>query len=223
MPGLAGLQRRLKQWKPTVVSTFVVYVQPQESPVTVPEDDEFEIVEIRSPDDPLLPRLCSSKRQLQLARESLGRKDWDVIAALKDGEPVGRIWEGWASERRFFSGVPRFTMAPDEIFMFDLFVEREYRRSSVAFTMADFFFKKYDPATTTVKYVYGFIAYDNVPSIMWHHSVGFNTVQTVNMLHIGPYIKWKIPFSDVPRFGPLSRHNRRVDPDRDLFGPKLLP
>lgn len=222
MPSLDGIRKKAASFAPKVVPTFIVFVTPRPSPVPS-VDDEFEIVEIHRPDDPLLPKMCASPRQLKIARESLAVGAWDIIVALKDGEPVGRIWEGSASERRFFSGVPRFKLADDEFFMFDLFVEREYRRSSVAFTMADHFFKKYPPETTRLKLGYGFIAYDNVPSIMWHHANGFTIAQTVNMLHIGDFVKWRIPFSDVPRFGPLSQKGRHTDPDRDIFGPALLP
>jgi hypothetical protein len=104
-----------------------------------------------------------------------------------------------------------------------LFVEQEYRRSGVAFTMADHFFRKYPPGSTTYNYGYGFISYDNVPSIMWHHSVGFQIAQTMNYVEIGPFIKWKIPFSDMPRFGPMSRKGRHTDPSKDVFGPPLFP
>ena len=108
--------------------------------------------------------------------------------------------------------------------MFDLFVSREHRRSGIANTMADYFFRQYDPDDeTSPKYVYGFISYENVPSILWHHSVGFQIAQTVNYLAIGPHIKWKIPFSDMPRFGPLSRKGRHMDPEREMFGPPLMP
>lgn len=222
MPSVGGVRRRLEALKPVVVPTFVVFITARESPVPS-VDDEFQIVEVRRPDDPLLPKLTSSKRQLRVARQALEAGDWDILAALKDGEPVGRLWESGTTERRFFSGVPRFRLADDEIFLFDLFVEKEYRRSSVAFTMADYFFRKYAPGATDKHYAYGFISYDNVPSILWHHANGFTIVQTVNMLHIGESVKWRLPFSDVPRFGPLSKKGRYTDPDKELFGPALMP
>ena len=58
--------------------------------------------------------------------------------------------------------------------------------------------------------------------IMWHHSIGFNVLQSVNLFTFGPRIKWKMPFSDMPRFGPFSRHGRFTDP-KELFGPSILP
>ncbi len=223
MASLEGLKRRLNEYRPHVESAFIVYVTPRPSPVD-DVDDSFDMVEISTGDDPLLPRICNTKRQLAIAATALDEGKWNIIVALKDGDPVGRIWECLATEKRYFAGVPRFRLAEDEFVMFDLFVEREYRRSGIAFTMADYFFKKYSPdGDNPPAYGYGFISYDNVPSILWHHSVGFQIAQTVNYLAIGPYIKWKMPFSDMPRFGPLSRKGRHTDPDREMFGPPLMP
>lgn len=225
MASLEGLKQRLKQWKPKVVSSYVVYTPPRKSPVPPEQVDEsFTMVTVSSPDDPLLPKITSSKRQLQIARKALAAGNWDILVALgEDGEPAGRIWESVATIKELANGVPRFRLAPDEVVMFDLFVERKYRRSGIASTMADAFFKKYDPDLGQIKYAYGFIAYENAPSILWHHGVGFQIAQTVNYVEIGPFIKWKIPFSDMPRFGPLSKKGRHTDPDREMFGPPLFP
>lgn len=221
MPTVEGLKRKLKQWTPKVQSAFIVYVTPRESPVkeTV---SEFDIVEVTSPDDPLFDAVVPAW-QRRAAEKSVAAKEWRIIVACKDGKPIGRIWESYATERRFFSGIPRVRLAPRESFMFDLFVEREYRRSNIGMTMADWFFRTYAPGVASVDYVYGFISYENGPSILWHHSIGFNVVQTINYLAIGDRIKWKIPFSDVPRFGPMSRRGRHTDPDKELFGTALFP
>lgn len=220
MASIDGIKRRLKEYRPAVQSAFIVYVTPRESPVT-DVDEQFEIRTVTSPDDPLLPKICE-KWQLPVAKASLAKGEWDILVALVDGEPVGRIWETFATEKRRFAGIPLVRLAADEAFMFDLFVTREYRRSNIGMTMADYFFRKYAPGGD-IRYVYGFISYENAPSILWHHSIGFNIVQTINYLAIGPRIKWRIPFSDNPRFGPLSRKGRHTDPDRDLFGTSLFP
>lgn len=216
------IQRKWREWKPVVVPTFVVFLNTDVTPV-VCEDNEFQIVEVNTPDDPLLPKLCPNRRQAALAREAISAGRWSAIVALKDGEPIGRIWEAFGSETGFFTGVPRFRVADDEFFMFDLFVEREYRRGLVAFTMADYFFKKHPLATTSLTYAYGFVAYENSPSILWHDAVGFLIGQRVSMLHIGPYVKWRLPFSDSPSVGPLSRRNRTVDPSLRLSGRSFMP
>jgi hypothetical protein len=225
MATIKGLKRRVRQWKPKVESAFVVFVEPQPSPVPVENIDlDFEIVEVKSPDDPILPKICSSRRQLSIAKKAIAEGRWDVIVALDpDGEPAGRIWETFASERDLANGVPRMRLAGDEFLMFDLFVEKKHRRSGIAHTMADHFFHKYPPGATSMKYGYGFVSYQNVPSILWHHSIGFKVVQTMNYLAIGPFIKWKLPFSEMPRFGPMSRHGRHTNPEKETFGWPIFP
>ena len=220
MASIEGLKRRISEYRPHVQSAFIVYVTPRESPVDE-VDEQFEIVEVDNPEDPLLPQICQPW-QMKDARESMAKGDLRIIVALVDGRPIGRIWELFASERRLFSGIPRVRLGPNETFMFDLFVEREYRRSNIGMTMADYFFNLYPP-DSDMRYVYGFISYENAASILWHHSIGFNIVQTINYLAVGPRIKWKIPFSDMPRFGPMSRKGRHTDPEVDLFGTSLLP
>lgn len=221
MPTIEGLQRRLKEYRPHVQSAFIVYVRPGPSPVAE-IDPQFEIVQVTTPDDPLLAKMCEPW-QIKIAKDSLRAGEWRILVALVDGRPVGRIWETNTTERRLFAGIPRVRLAKRETFMFDLFVEREFRRSNIGMTMADYFFKLYDVEDSPVDYVYGFISYENAPSILWHHSIGFNIVQTFNYLAIGPRIKWKIPLSDNPRFGPMSRRGRHSDPDVQLFGTSLFP
>jgi len=223
MASIEGLKKKLKEYKPKVESAFVVYVTPRPSPVEKP-DDEFTIVEVNTPDDPLLARLCSSKRQLKIAQAAMAEGRWNIVVALDaDLEPAGRIWETYGTESALANGLPRMRLAADESLLFDLFVERKYRRSGIASTMAHFFFTKYDPNETHMKFIYGFVTYENVPSILWHHSVGFQIAQTMNYLAIGPFIKWKMPFSEMPRFGPMSRKGRHTDPSKDTFGPPLFP
>lgn len=221
MASLEGLKKKLDEYRPQVQSAFMVYVTPRPSPVEE-IDEQFEMVMLTSPTDPLLPKICATKRQLKVAEKAIGAGRWRVLIALKDGEPVGRIWETHGSERGLFDGIPRVHLNDDESFMFDLFVTREYRRSGVAATMADYFFKLY-PVGGKEQFIYGFISYENAPSILWHHSVGFQIAQTMNYLAIGPHIKWKLPFSEMPRFGPMSKKGRHTDSSKDMFGPPLFP
>lgn len=225
MASIKGLKDRLNEWKPRIASTFVVYLEAKKSPIDPKTiDTSFTMVTVTSPDDPLLPKLTSSKRQLKIARDAIASGHWDILVALDaDGEPAGRIWQTFDTERALAHGVPRMKLAADEVLMFDLFVARQYRRSGIAMTMADAFFRRYDPDVSDMKLTYAVVTYENAPSILWHHSVGFTIVQTVNLLEIGPFIRWKIPFSDVPRFGPMSRKGRHTNPERELFGPALLP
>jgi GNAT superfamily N-acetyltransferase len=217
-----GIVRRLRALTPRIQSAFIVYLVPGGNPVTE-LDPDVDVVEVTTPDDPLLDEVAVGWQRPR-ARKELARRGWDIVVAIKDGQPVGRIWETWVDERALFSGVPRVRLAEDECLMFDLYVAREHRRGNVAMTMAHHFFEKYDPdGGSKIRYVYGFISYENAPSILWHHSIGFNVVQTMNYLQIGERIKWKVPFSDVPRFGPMSRRGRHTEPGVELFGTQLLP
>ena len=134
MPSIEGLKNKLNEYKPTVVSAFVVYVTPRESPIDPDSiDPEFEIVEVNTPDDPILPKICANKRQLKIAQKAMRDGRWNVIVALNaDKEPVGRIWETRATETALANGVPRMKLAPDEFLLFDLWVDKPYRRPSAS-------------------------------------------------------------------------------------------
>lgn len=222
---LAGARSRIVALRPRIQSAFIVFVTPRESPAAERVESEFEVVEVTTSNDPLFDKIVSSG-QRGWAAGQLDAGTLTIIVATSEGEPIGRIWESTASSHpSLFSGVPRMKLAKDEFFMFDLFVEREYRRSNIGMTMADYFFRRYDPAVVgdSVKNGYGFISFENGPSVLWHHSIGFNIAQTINYLSIGDRIKWRIPFTDSPRFGPMSRRGRHTNPDVELFGTGLFP
>ena len=178
---------------------------------------------VTGPDDPIVEKI-TAKWQLTGAKQALAEGKWRIMVAV-EGRRAGGAHLGGAGLRA--SNVRRGAARAarhDEAFMFDLFVEREYRRSNIGMTMAALLLLALRPGRhTRIKYVYGFISYENAPSILWHFSVGFNIVQTINYLAIGPRIKWKIPFSDNPRFGPMSNKGRYNDPEKELFGTSLMP
>jgi GNAT superfamily N-acetyltransferase len=221
------IRRKVKNLRPHIQSAYVVYALPKIG-VTFDGDDEFEVREVTTPDDPLIDQIVAPWQRSwarQLFRDGRGR----IIVALVDGRPVGRVWEIFASEKSLFSGIPRMALAHDERLFFDLFVEREYRRSNIGSVMANYVYSLYpgsNPETGfvgPVKYAYGFISYENSGSILWHYANGFNVAQTVNYLSIGERVKWRIPFSDMPRMGPWSRKNRIVDDKIEMFGTALFP
>ncbi len=221
MASLAGIKDRVAALKPKVVPTFVVSKVADKYP-DVEADDTIRLQWVRSGADPLLATVATGRR-LAFARKKIDSGAWSVLVAIKDGHSIGWIWQTTATEHGWTSGIPRVKLkSPGERFLFDLWVQREFRRGNVAWLMGEEFFRDCS-ADPDFDYVYGFIAYDNVASIMWHHSVGFTIVQTCNMLHIGDSIKWRIPFSDMPRSGPLSRTGRHNNPEVVVFGPPLLP
>lgn len=221
MPSFAGLRDRLKEYRPTVVSTFIVARTTEEPYPDVAPDESTEIRVITDANDPVVENLASGRR-LKYIRRRMSAGDWIVTVAIKNGKLAGWIWETTVDERSLSNGLIRARLAPNEHLLFDLWVEPEHRRGNLAWIMGRSFFDRClaDPDWDRV---YGFIAHDNVPSILWHHSVGFTIVQTCNMLHIGPRIKWKLPFSDMPRVGPVSKKGVHSDPDTIVFGPPLMP
>jgi hypothetical protein len=220
MPSLDGIKRRLQEYRPHIQSAYVMYLPVQGTPIENP-DESFEVRWVTSSDDPVLPKLVQ-KWQMKAAKESLDRGVWQCLVGFVDGEPVARLWTTLKSERRYFTGNPRVRLAPDELYFFDLYIEPEHRRGGLAWTLADVMFRTYDPSIADVPYVYSFVEIENSASFMWHHSIGFNIMQSVNMFMFGPRIKWKVPFSDMPRYGPFSKAGRFTDP-RDLFGPSIMP
>ncbi len=225
MASVEGLKRKVKEYKPVIQSAFMVYLGNRDNAVGE-FDPTFKVIHVTSPDDPLLDQIVQ-KWQMKYAKKSLAAKELRIIVATlaETGEPIGWIWETFATQRGLFTGVPRVRLAPHETFMFDLFVKREWRRSNIGMMMAHHFYDIYAADKTDVEldYVFGFISYENGPSVLWHYAVGFNIAQTMNYLAVGPRIKWKIPFSDNPRFGPMSRKGRHTDPDKALFGTSLFP
>jgi hypothetical protein len=220
MPSLEGLKRRIQEYRPHVQSAYVMYLAPRGTPIEHP-DERCEVRFVTSPDDPALPKLVQ-RWQMKAAKESLGRGAWRCLVGFVEGEPVARLWMTEQDERRFVSGNPRIRLAADEVYFFDLYIEPEHRRGGLAWAMADVMFCAYDPTVEPKGYVYSFVEIENSASFMWHHSIGFNVLQSVNLFTFGPRIKWKMPFSDMPRFGPFSRHGRFTDP-KELFGPSILP
>src|SRR5829696_2106800 len=116
MPSLGGIKKRAKQLKPHVQSAFIVYVTPRKSPAAERVEEEFEVVEITSADDPLLERI-TAKWQLPWAKSEMANGTLTIIVATKDGEPIGRIWDSDAPyHKSLTSGVPRMRLAKDEFF-----------------------------------------------------------------------------------------------------------
>ena len=84
--------------------------------------------------------------------------------------------------------------------------------------------KDYVPLAQQVE-AYGFAQMHIADDLVFRPAWPILTMIAMNTsrLQIGPFIKWKIPFSEMPRFGPMSRKGRHTDPDKKIFGPPLFP
>lgn len=222
MASRSGLVDRLTRLKPKVRTALIVYYEVAPDVCIVPpdqRDEQFTFRDLTDPNDPLVDEIVP-RWQRSYIRSGLADSSLEAIIAMDGDRPAGRIWELFATNKGRFNGVPQVELGPHEALFFDLFVERDYRRGGLAMNMGERMLQKHRDRGTDIGY--GFIMYDNVPSIIWHYSAGFKLAQLVNLVEIGERVKWALPFGAAPRFGPLSRHNRSNQPDGQLGALDLL-
>jgi GNAT superfamily N-acetyltransferase len=190
--------------------------------VATGEDEAYRFHEITSPDDPELafaPQWLRRKCQTHMPSG-----EWYCLVAYEvaTGEKVGHVWTTTVSSRGLFNGVVNVKLCPDEVYVWDLYVDPSHRGLGLSQAMGWALVRGF----TDRGKAYGIthVLYENAPSILWHHMFGFFWVQLFNYIQIGDRIWWKVPFGTCPRFGPLSKRGRHsmTDPP-DPFGGSLLP
>lgn len=185
--------------------------------------ENYEMRLVERSDDPLLGRIAPPWMQ-RLAGPRLDAGDWYAMAILHGSDVVGRVWMALRVPHGPFNGIMNVRLADDEAYGFDLYIEPAHRRSDISSFMADHCINELQRRGVKVGYTH--LDCDNAPSVFWHAGVGFNTIQSYNYLSIGDRVHWKIPFSDSPRWGPVSRRGRHSEPPGergDPFGNGLLP
>ena len=100
-------------------------------------------------------------------------------------------------------------MARDEMFLFDLWVHKDFRRHAVGITMSFEMGAAVDEFFPDIRWVYGYAHTDNEASmnLMWL-IYGMWTVQTVKEYQVGSHRVGIVPGSDSPKFGPFSKKGR---------------
>jgi ribosomal protein S18 acetylase RimI-like enzyme len=220
----AKIRRVVEDYKPSVGTAFFNYldlVATEPEPVELAAGFHAEYVESSS--DPMFARVVP-RWQRRLAAPRLDSGDWYLMVLLDDDKVFGHFWVALRHTRGWFQGFPRVHLSDrgDEAYGFDLYLEPEYRRGAVGQYVAYLTITSLRDRGVSIGYTH--VLHDNVPSIFWHHGVGFNWVQTFNYLNIGPRIWWKIPFSESPRHGPLSRRGRHTERDPQMpFGGSYFP
>lgn len=213
----------LKQYRPTVGSGFLTYLDLNAiEPPDVELDDRFTWRILESGSDPLLAKVAPHW-QRRIAGRKLDSGEWYVLVILHDDRVIGHFWAVLRPTRGLFNGVMNVSLIEgEEAYGFDLFLDEEYRRGNIGNWVAKLTITSL--RDRGIRYGYTHVLFDNVPSVFWHHDVGFNWLQSFNYFNFGPRIWWKIPFSESPRFGPLSRKGRFNDPERPVpFGGSMLP
>ena len=152
---------------------------------------------------PSVERLLHRRRtERRAARFAKG----DVAYVATSGGDVA-AW-AWVSRLPSFrcrwSGL-RFTLRPDEGYLYDLWSYPAYRTAGAgAFVMRGLLDDLHQQGE--VVRVYGYVLTDNRPSQVLHRIVlGFEQVQRVRAVRVLSRFAWQLPFTDDPAVGPCSR------------------
>jgi GNAT superfamily N-acetyltransferase len=217
------VKRRVMSYKPEIGSVFITYIPvPQLAGRFPPTADGYEIRFVDSADDPAIQDLPSWQKPL--ARKHIGDGSWAYLLAteLATDKKVGHVWVALASPKGIANGMLNVKLAPGEVYVFDLFIDPEHRRASLGNAMGQQLIETF--TVRGIEWGLTQVVYDNMPSVMWHHMFGFNWMQVGNYLRFGDRYWLKIPFSESPRYGPLSKRGRHSeDHPGPPFGGSFLP
>jgi ribosomal protein S18 acetylase RimI-like enzyme len=215
------IRRTLKDYRPKFGTAFLTYLDLPSSTHEQALDTSLEARVVESSSDPLLARFAPRWQQ-KVAGPRLDAGDWYALVILDGDTIVGHFWATLRTGRGLFNGMMNVSLQDDESYGFDLYISPEYRRGSIGAFVADTTIAELQRRGAKIGYTH--LIYDNAESVLWHDSIGFNWVQVFNYFNFGPRIWWKIPFSESPRFGPLSRKGRHTQPEPSPpFGGSLLP
>ena len=217
----AGLREKIAAWRPRVGTAFLTYLDLEGSDVSQPLDDRYSFKVVESSADPLLGRFAP-RWQRRFAGPRLDAGDWYALVILEGDKVIGHFWAALRPSNNPLSGAMRIRLRQDEAYGFDLYLNPDHRRGSIGTFVADATISELKLRGVRVGYTH--VLFDNPASVLWHDSIGFNWVQMFNYINIGPRIWWKLPFSESPRYGPLSRRGRHNEADPQMpFGGALIP
>ena len=230
MKVVSGIGRRLERLRPRKGTAFLTYIdieakvasQGEGAGMAVGHDAEYRFHEITSADDPELTFAPAWQRRLCETHMATG--EWYCLVAYEtdSGAKVGHVWATTASTRGVLNGVFDVRLAPDEVYVWDLFIDPGHRRLGLSQAMGWALIHTFD--SRRKRWGLTHVVYENAPSILWHHVFGFSWMQVFNYVQVGDRVWWKIPFSTCPSFGPLSRRGRHAMAEPpDPFGGALVP
>lgn len=183
----------------------------------------MDVLEWRSSNEIPNPRGADSVAIRRLSREDVGARDVlpdnrskVVDSFLERGDEgyvatVGDRFSGWVwlsrvSHRDRWSGL-RIRIAPDEAYAYAMRVKEADRELGVAGVLMSRLLSDVR-SDGTISRVYGWVDRRNREmQLMLRMMYGFTQVQRVWRARI-PRIGWQVPWSDDPKFGPVSRVGR---------------
>jgi GNAT superfamily N-acetyltransferase len=172
----------------------------------IPSPTEAEGVAVRvlSPED-LGARDLVPESRSKVVDSYLARGDRGYVATVDD-RFCGWIWLSRVSHRDPWSGL-NIRIAADEAYTYAMWVEEADRQLGIAGVLMSRLLSdvRGDP---TVSRVYGWVDQRNREmQVFLRMMYGFTPVQHVLRAHM-PRIGLQVPWSDEPKFGPVSRTGR---------------
>ena len=135
--------------------------------------------------------------------------DRGFAAVTDDGRFAGWVWMSRRSHRDAWSGLT-IRLAPDEAYGYALWTPPELRPKGVARAlMITMLHEVY--ADPSIARLYGWVDRRNRESAMLHRLLGFKDVQEVKRARVLNRVGMKLPRTDKPRFGPLSKDGRHSE------------
>jgi ribosomal protein S18 acetylase RimI-like enzyme len=196
---LANLGRRLFE-----VARVDVLEWRSDKPIPDPTEADGVAIRRLSLEEPrareVLPKSPSKVVDSYLARGDLG-----YVATVGD-RFAGWVWLSRTSHRDPFSGL-HIRIAPDEAYAYALRAEKADRQLGIAPILMSRLLSDVR-GDDAISRVYGWVDHRNRESqTLLRMMFGFTQVQRVRRLH-ALRIGWQVPWSDDPKFGPVSRVGR---------------
>jgi hypothetical protein len=206
------VRSRVEQVKPRVTEC-VIYARPlpliaDEKP---PAGDDFSFKVVFDPTDRHLVALEPAER-LELMKPFFAHGGCVILAIHKPtDEAIAKMWlltyAPLPSDAK--RGLLPINLAKDEAFLLDLWTHPDFRRQSVAFTLAYELGAAVDEFYPQLRWIYGYAHKDNEASRNLMELIyGMWAVQEIKEVEVGNYWVNVVPGSDHPKFGPFSKKGR---------------
>jgi len=196
---LAELGRRLFEVVPVDVLEW-------RSSNEIPSPTEAEGVAIRrlSREDPGAREVLPNDRS-KVVRSFLARGDQGYVATVGD-RFAGWVWLSRVSHRDPWSGL-HIRIAPDEAYAYAMSIGEAHRQLGIAGVLMSRLLSDVR-RDRGISRVYGWVDCRNRRmQVLLRMMYGFTQVQRVRRAHL-PRMGWQVPWSDDPKFGPVSRVGR---------------
>jgi GNAT superfamily N-acetyltransferase len=178
------------------------------STAEIPSPTEAEDVAIRrlSPED-LGARDVVPRSRSKALDSFLSRGDQGYVATVDD-RFAGWVWLSRVSHRDPWSGL-HIRIARDEAYAYAMWVEKADRELGIAGVLMSRLLSDVR-SDRAISRVYGWVDRRNRQmQLMLRMMYGFTQVQRVWRASM-PRIGWQVPWSDSPKFGPVSRVGRHT-------------